>query len=155
PISLGAATSIWLKLRRTGNTWTGSWSTDGTNFTAGVTYAQAYTITKVGPFAGNAGSPVPAFTASVDYFFNTASPISPGYGGGSGHPIFSAVTATPTTNGATITWVTDRATTSQVAYGLTTAYGSTTAVNNTPVVSHSVVLTGLICGTLYHYKAIS
>jgi hypothetical protein len=31
----------------------------------------------VGPFAGNSGSPVPAYTARVDYMFDTAAPIAP------------------------------------------------------------------------------
>jgi hypothetical protein len=37
------------------------------------------TVTSVGPFASNAegGSPAPAYTGLVDYFFNTASPIVP------------------------------------------------------------------------------
>jgi regulation of enolase protein 1 (concanavalin A-like superfamily) len=39
------------------------------------------TVAKVGPYAGNAGSPPPAWTATVDYFFNTASPIVPEDGG--------------------------------------------------------------------------
>jgi len=37
-------------------------------------------VSQVGVFAGNfgsGGSPAPAHTALVDYFFNTASPIIP------------------------------------------------------------------------------
>ena len=76
-----AAAPVWLRLNRTGNTWTGSWSADGTNFTTAVTFTQVYTISKVGPFAANSGNPVPAWTALVDYFYNTAGP-----GGGDSVP---------------------------------------------------------------------
>ncbi|MEQ1946608.1 MAG: DUF1349 domain-containing protein, partial [Bryobacteraceae bacterium] len=71
-----SAAPVWLRLNRTGNTWTGSWSTNGANYTTAATYTQALTISSVGPFVGNAGDPVPAFTALVDYFYNAASPGS-------------------------------------------------------------------------------
>ncbi len=53
---------------------------------------------------------------------------------------------------ATITWTTDQPATSQVNYGTTASYGSTTALDPNMVTSHSVVLTGLRCGTTYHYR---
>ena len=57
-----------------------------------------------------------------------------------------------TTTGATITWTTDEAATSQVEYGLTTSYGQTTALDNALVTSHSTTLTSLTAGMLYHYR---
>jgi FG-GAP-like repeat/Beta xylosidase C-terminal Concanavalin A-like domain len=79
PIALGS--SVWLRLRRTGATWTGLWSTDGVNFATGAVFTQSLAVTRVGPFVGNnAGSDggvAPAFTAAIDYFFNTASPLQP------------------------------------------------------------------------------
>jgi hypothetical protein len=60
-----------------------------------------------------------------------------------------------TTTGATITWTTNEAATSQVEYGLTEEYGSTTTLDSTPVTSHSVDLTGLKAGKTYHYRVIS
>lgn len=60
----------------------------------------------------------------------------------------SAVTAT----GATITWTTNEAATSQVDYGTTTGYGSSTTVNATLMTSHSRTLSGLTPSTLYHYR---
>ncbi len=74
---------IWLELQRTGNNWTGSWSTDGVNFTVGSTFTYALNMTQIGPYAGTAISSsgpsagqLPSFTATVDYFFNTASPVT-------------------------------------------------------------------------------
>lgn len=56
------------------------------------------------------------------------------------------------TTEATITWVTDEASTSQVEFGLTTGYGSITTPDTDLVTSHSVTLTGLEPGTLYHFR---
>jgi hypothetical protein len=42
-----------------------------------VSFARALTVTLVGPFAGNAGTNPPAYTALVDYFSNTAFPVAP------------------------------------------------------------------------------
>jgi hypothetical protein len=54
--------------------------------------------------------------------------------------------------GAVITWTTNEAATSQVAYGLITADGSVTAPDTNIVTGHSVTLTGLTAGTTYNFK---
>jgi regulation of enolase protein 1 (concanavalin A-like superfamily) len=72
-----SGSSIWLRVQRSGSTWTLLWSADGTVFTAATTFSQALTVTAIGPFVGNYGvvaTATPAFTAAVDYFFNTAYP---------------------------------------------------------------------------------
>ena len=66
---------IWLRLKRSGSTWTGSWSSDGISFNVVPSFTPSLNVTKAGPYAGTFGSPSsksPAFTAIVDYFFNTA-----------------------------------------------------------------------------------
>ena len=68
---------VWLRLKRLGNAWTGSWSTNGTSFTLGASFTQTYAVARIGPFVGNHGVPVtasPAFTASIDYFHTIAGP---------------------------------------------------------------------------------
>jgi hypothetical protein len=67
----------WLRVKRQGNQWTESYSTNGTTFTAAPSFSHTLVVSKVGPFIGNAGSTAPAFTGLIDYFFNTASLISP------------------------------------------------------------------------------
>ncbi|MBI5473097.1 MAG: immunoglobulin domain-containing protein [Ignavibacteriae bacterium] len=70
------ATVLYLRVKRVGNQWTQSYSYNGTTWTNAANFAHTLTVSSIGPFAGNAGSN-PAFTGLVDYFFNTASRISP------------------------------------------------------------------------------
>lgn len=71
---------LWLRVKRTGNTWTASWSNDGQRFSVATTFNKQLRVKRIGLFGGNSGAngdPAPAFTAVVDYFFNAASHIIP------------------------------------------------------------------------------
>jgi hypothetical protein len=68
-----------LRLSRDANTWTPSWSTDGTNFTSLSSFTFDLNVAEVGPYAGASNttpSNSPGFTAVVDYFFATSDPIA-------------------------------------------------------------------------------
>ena len=67
-----SGSTIWLRVTRTGSTWTGSWSSDGVTFTQAANFSFGITASSIGPYVGNNGSPVPAYTAKVDYFHNLA-----------------------------------------------------------------------------------
>jgi regulation of enolase protein 1 (concanavalin A-like superfamily) len=149
-IASGAA-PFWIRVTRAGNNWTQWWSSDGVNFNNAGTYTQALTVNRVGPYAANSGL-MPAFVGSVDYFFNSADPISPEDGGGPG---ITLINVTPTSSSAIVTWTTDRPTTSLVNYGPTATYGSSTTLDPTLVTSHSATLIGLTCGSTYHYSITS
>ncbi|MFZ0591029.1 MAG: DUF1349 domain-containing protein, partial [Bryobacteraceae bacterium] len=75
-----AGPPYWIQIQRSGNTWTLSGSTDGTNYTSAGSFTLAMTVAQVGPFAWNYNSnpaSAPAVTASIDYFYNlTASTAS-------------------------------------------------------------------------------
>ena len=69
-------------------------------------------------------------------------------------PTISGVNATQiTASNATITWTTDKTSTSQADYGTTAAYGSATAPDSSLVTSHAVTLSGLTAGKAYHFRA--
>jgi subtilisin len=71
-------------------------------------------------------------------------------------PVITVVSSSDfTVSGATITWSTNEAATTQVRYGLTEEYGSVTPEVTSLVTSHSVNLTGLKAGKTYHYQVIS
>jgi len=72
-----SAVPLYMRVKRTGNQWEQSYSSDGVNWTTTVIFEHSLSVTSVGPFAGNAGTPSPAFTGMIDYFFNTARPIVP------------------------------------------------------------------------------
>ena len=70
-------------------------------------------------------------------------------------PVISNVAASPNQTSATVTWTTDKPSSSQVAYGTTTAYGSTTPLDSTLVTAHSQTISGLAPGQLYHLSVTS
>ena len=72
-------------------------------------------------------------------------------------PIISSISSTVDKTTATITWITNENSSSQVSYGLTSAYETTTTeVDTSPrVLSHSVSIQSLRCQTEYHFKVIS
>lgn len=69
-------------------------------------------------------------------------------------PVVSGVSAASITpSGAVITWTTDKAATSQVAFGPTIGSEALTSLNTALTTAHSVTLTGLAPSTTYHYQA--
>jgi hypothetical protein len=77
-ISLPAGSkSLWLRIQKSGDTWTEAWSSDGSAFKDVGSFDHALAPTQIGLFAGNyhsTASAAPAFTAYVDYFSNMDSP---------------------------------------------------------------------------------
>jgi hypothetical protein len=70
-------------------------------------------------------------------------------------PSITTVASSTAATSATITWTTDESSTSTVQYGTTTGYGSTSSSNVFVTPSHSIVITGLISNTLYHFRVLS
>ncbi len=75
------AAPFWIRVKRTGSTWLLTYSLDGLSWVLGGSFTYTLAVAKVGPYTGNAGSPPPAWTAQVDYFFNTTWPVVPEDGG--------------------------------------------------------------------------
>jgi chitodextrinase/regulation of enolase protein 1 (concanavalin A-like superfamily) len=74
------ATSLWLRVQKSGSTWTEFWSTDGSTFNTCGSFTQVLNVANIGPFAGNynnTATAAPAFTARIDYFFNNANRLAP------------------------------------------------------------------------------
>ncbi len=81
----------YLRVVRTGNSWSYRYSFDGSNWTFLSPFTQTLTVSEVGlqfnnAASGNAFWATPAFVGNVDYFFNTASPIVPEDGGQASAP---------------------------------------------------------------------
>ncbi|NJO34842.1 MAG: cadherin-like domain-containing protein, partial [Rhodospirillales bacterium] len=70
--AIAAGSAAYLRAERDGDLWTFSYSADGQSWTVAGSFSHAMAVSAVGPFAGTTS---PAFTAQIDYFFNTAAPI--------------------------------------------------------------------------------
>lgn len=76
--SIASGVPIYLRIRREGNQWTEFYSYDGQTWTTAGSFSHVLSVSSVGVFVFNHGSPAsnsPAYTAAIDYFFNTASPV--------------------------------------------------------------------------------
>jgi hypothetical protein len=65
--------SLWMRIQRSGATWTTKWSTDGTNYSTLGSFNGALTVADVALFSGNYNpnqTLAPAFAVLVDYFHN-------------------------------------------------------------------------------------
>jgi Big-like domain-containing protein/glucodextranase-like protein len=67
-------------------------------------------------------------------------------------PVISKVSLSVTWSGATIGWMTNEPSDTQVEYGLTGSYGSLAPLNAALVTSHSQVINGLAPNTWYHFR---
>ncbi|GAB63955.1 MAG: hypothetical protein DWB56_06385 [Candidatus Jettenia sp.] len=70
-------------------------------------------------------------------------------------PVISNIQVVSNNTKATVTWTTDKPSTSKVDYGPTSAYENGSVKNASLVTSHTIVLTELTQGALYHYKVTS
>ncbi|MDF1838373.1 MAG: DUF1349 domain-containing protein, partial [Planctomycetota bacterium] len=96
---LVASAPFYLRVARSGNQWTFQHSPDGSGWSTLANFSQALNVQQVGPYAGNAGSPspasAPAFTALVDYVFDTSTPVLPEDGPSSDTGPFTLTTSVP------------------------------------------------------------
>lgn len=80
---IAAGSPLFMRIKRTGDSWTQSFSYNGQNWFTSGTFTHQMTVTETGVYAGSEASSAsaPAHTGVIDYFFNTASPVSPEDGG--------------------------------------------------------------------------
>jgi regulation of enolase protein 1 (concanavalin A-like superfamily) len=75
-VDVAPGSASYLRVNRSGDTWTLEYSADGNTWKKAGSFTHDLNVNSIGTFGGNA-DPAPAFTAKVDYFFNTATPILP------------------------------------------------------------------------------
>ena len=95
---VSAGLPMYLRLERQGDLWTGSYLEDGNTWIPAVNFSHTMTLSSVGVFALNHGSPPsasPAHTMVCDYFFNAESPIVPEDGFVSGSPCLLYTSPSP------------------------------------------------------------
>jgi hypothetical protein len=112
-----ASTPLWIRITRTGDTWTYATSNDGATWSTRTTFNHPMTVTALGPYAGNfAWGPAPAHTAIIDYI--TPQPTTP--------------PPTTTTTAPATTTTTTAPTTTTTAPTTTTTTAPTTTTTTTP-----------------------
>jgi hypothetical protein len=147
---------LWMRVERAGNTWTQSYSFNGSDWTVATTFVHALTVARVGVFAGNAGSSPESHTALVDYFINLDNP-GPAEDSDTNPPddvaplIYGIKVNQSATNALELSWRTDEPSTCVLDYGVTASYGST-VVLSTPATFHSVLLTNLQPSISYDFR---
>jgi hypothetical protein len=70
-------------------------------------------------------------------------------------PVISNIQVTPHATTATVTWATDKLSTSKVSYGPSSAYENGSVNDSTLVTQHSITLPSLTPETLYHFQVTS
>ena len=80
-----AGDAEYLRVTRSGDTWTYEYSADGSNWTEAGSYSHAVTATSAGVFAGNVAQ-ASGYTAQVDYVEFSNDPIVNEDGGGTPPP---------------------------------------------------------------------
>jgi len=151
---------VFLRVSRVGDTWTLSFSDDGISWATATSFSHPLSVTNIGPFAGNAGSSSPSFTAVIDYFFNTASPISPEDGSLGGEDTSAPLLLNPSVTAISdtevaLSWRTDEPTDGRVDYGLTSNYELGSVADPSLMTSHSYVIDGLTPGNTYQFRLAS
>ena len=149
-----SAPPIWMRVVRTGSVWQLLWSADGVAWTSVGSFDDVLAVSSVGVYAGNSGSNPPAFSAKVDYLFDSATPIVLEDGGDKTAPVISGVSVLPTSSRAVVSYATHGATTGRVEFGTSSSYGSQVP-SSSSATSHSVTLSELAPTTTYHYRVVA
>lgn len=152
---------IYLRITRAGTSWSFLYSTDGATWTTFTTKtvdkAINDAVSSLGVFAGNAqpgqGRYAQPFTASVDFFQNTAAPLAddPSPLADSVAPLIYLPPHVVSGTSAAIGWFTDEPTTAKLEYRSPTATGGTLSAGS--AMFQSFVLSGLQPGATYSYTA--
>jgi regulation of enolase protein 1 (concanavalin A-like superfamily) len=78
-LTVSVTSPIYQRVTRTGNSWTYKISTDGSTWTTVGSFTHTLAVTQAGVLVGNhhtTPSSSPAFSALLDYFHNTATPLA-------------------------------------------------------------------------------
>lgn len=105
-----------------------------------------YILIDAGAFEDAAGNPYAGIAATSTWNFTNGADTT--------LPVISSVSSAPAATSSVITWTTDEAASTQVAYGVIGTFGSLTTETNTStrVTSHEATLAPLLACTKYFYQ---
>ncbi len=146
----------WLRLTRSGTSWTFRYSFDGETWTTFHTRTGVgMSVSSVGVFAGNAeqsGRYAQPFTAAVDYFHVAEAPLAddPVAHGDGPAPLLACPPATLNGTTLVVTGFSDAPTTAEMRYGSRSAAGG--RVTGARGQTHRLEVSGLQRATTYWYR---
>lgn len=147
---------MWLRVKRTGDTWKMFYSLNGSTYTLADSFVHAIVASKIGLFAGNAGTNPAAFTSGVDYFFNADAITNADdavYTKDNLGPLVYNVTYNVKPNAMVVRWKTDEPADGAVEWGSTTAYGGTPwATHSGYFTDHRLIVSGFNPSSDYHFR---
>ena len=153
--SIAQGLPILMRITRSGDFWTLAYSVNNENWQPVASYSHSMSVAEVGVFAGNAGSQPPAHTASIDYFFNTASPIDPVNADSSvdtAPPGIARLNHQVSGNQLQVTWITGKPSSSVVRYGTDSNLSDGVVEDPGPRYLHSITVSDLQQLTTYHFQ---
>lgn len=155
-VNVAEGAPMYLRVTRQADLWTARHSLDGTNWTVIAQMNHFITANRVGLLVGNeVDSASPAFTGTIDYFYNTQAPIvaeDAGTAEDTFAPNLFAIETIPDDDAVMVRWSTDEPASSHVEYGLTTDYELGTVSNAALATNHFEQITGLLLGATYHVR---
>jgi len=149
---------LYLRVQRVGDQWTQFYSYEGTNWNQGAAFSHPLLVARAGPFAGNAGNNAPAFTAVVDYVFNTASPIifeDVNDPLDNTAPLILDVVTQEGPTRARVSWSTDEPAIGSVEYGTTASFELGQVATASGGQQLDVLLDNLLPNTTYYFRVSS
>ncbi len=146
---------LYMRVTRVGDMWTQAWSLDGLNWDSLPSLYAPIVVSAVGPLAANPTTT--GCTAVVDYFFNTAAPISPedfGTPSDTAPPLLYRVEGKAVADGVIeIKWFTDERTNGYVEWGTAAGQYDLGLLNGQALAYDSVVdVPNLLPDTDYHFQ---
>jgi hypothetical protein len=146
---------LYLRVHRSGNSWTMLYSFDGSTYDTAGTFSHTLTVAKVGLFSANAGPTPSPHSAVVDYFFNMDSVIA-SEDGDTGvvdnlTPLIHSVRVKSAPDAFRVTWQTDEPTDGVVEFGTVLPYSSSVS-HPGYFYDHRLTVPGLSANTLYNYR---
>jgi uncharacterized repeat protein (TIGR02543 family) len=148
---------LYMRVKREGDEWMQSYSYDGASWITSASFTHALSVTSVGTFVANAGD-LPTHTGTIDYFFNSASPVNPEDGAvveDDTPPLIYNVQDVAGQTQLWVNWSTDEPATGVVQYGETTDYELGSVSHAGLTLHHTVLITDLQPDTTYNFAVIS
>jgi len=157
--AIASGTAAHLKVSRQGDQWALWHSPDGAAWASAGVFGQALAVSSAGVFVANHanGGPSPAYTAMVDYVFDTASPLAEDgvVTPDTLAPLIHGIDEATGPNELQVSWATDERALGTAEYGATTAYELGAESDAGGLFGHDLVLPGLLPNNTYLYRILS